>query len=94
MDAQVPRHLNKKPLIAGLEPIELLAVAALLIGSNIISKSLGLTGMWAAVLAISAFGFLKFYKRGKAPGHFIHFLKFYLRERTVGGLDSANKLKI
>ena len=91
MEAQVPRHLNKKPLIAGLEPIELLAVAALLIGSNIFCKSFEISGMWAGVIAVSVFGFLKFYKRGKAPGHFLHLIKFHLRNRTIGGFPNGNR---
>jgi hypothetical protein len=91
MEAQVPRHLNKKPLIAGLEPIELLAVAALLIGANILCKSIEVSGIWAGVVAVSIFGFLKFYKRGKAPGHFLHLLRFHLREQSVGGFPNGKR---
>lgn len=85
MEALVPRHLNKKPLIAGLEPIELLAVAALLIGSNIFCKSFDINGMWAGAFALFVFGFLKFYKRGKPPGHFLHLIKYHLHRRTKEG---------
>jgi hypothetical protein len=85
MEALVPRHLNKKPLIAGLEPIELLIVGALLVGTNIICKAIDLTGVWPALIALSTFGFLKFCKRGKAPGHFLYLARFHLRKRAIGG---------
>jgi len=81
MIAQVPRHLNKRPLIAGLEPIELLGVAALLIGSNIVAKMFGLSGLMPAVTALSVFGFLKLIKRGKQRGYLLHLLQFQLRSR-------------
>ena len=89
MFAEVPRHLNKRPLIAGLEPVELLAVAALLIASNIICKSFGVSGLIPALVALTAFGFLKFYKKGKAPGHFIYLLKFHLTNKTRDGFRTG-----
>jgi hypothetical protein len=91
MEAQVPRHLNKKPLIAGLEPIELLLVAALLIGSNICCKTFELSGLWPAILTITTFSFLKFYKRGKAPGHFLYLARFHLGQKSLGGFLNAKQ---
>ncbi len=71
----VPRHLNKKPLIAGLEPIELLGVASLLIGSNIIAKFFSMSGLVPALVAGATFVAMKLMKRGKARGHFIFVLR-------------------
>jgi hypothetical protein len=89
MRASVPRHLNKRPLIAGLEPIELLGVAALLIGSNIVSKAFELSGLWAAATAIAMFGFLKIYKRGKPRGHFLHLIKYTAQPSSTSGFPRS-----
>jgi hypothetical protein len=85
MEANVPRHLNKRPLIAGLEPIELLAVAATLIGVNVGGKTFGFSPLWAALVAGASFAFLRFYRRGKAPGHMLHLLRFQLKPRIAPG---------
>lgn len=87
----VPRHLNKKPLIAGLEPIELLGVAALLIGSNILAKFLSLSGLVPAVMAGTFFLLLKYFKRGKARGHFIFLLRKQARPLILSGYVRRRK---
>jgi hypothetical protein len=81
MRSTVPRHLNKRPLIAGLEPVELLGVAALLISANIIAKMFGLSGVFPGLAALGAFAFLKFIKRGTQKGHVLHVLQFHLKPR-------------
>ena len=75
MSIPVPRHLHKKPLIAGLEPIELLGIAALLVGSNIMAKFFSISGLVPALLAGTSFFALKILKRGKARGHFVFVLR-------------------
>lgn len=75
----VPRHLNKKPLIAGLEPVELLGVAALLIGANIFAKFFSISGLAPALIAGATFLTLKLMKRGKARGHYIFILRQQFR---------------
>lgn len=81
----VPRHLNKRPLIAGLEPIELLGVAALLIGSNIMSKFFSISALFPALIAGVSFFSMKILKRGKARGHFIFVLQQQFRPQIKDG---------
>ena len=81
----VPRHLNKKPLIAGLEPIELLGVATLLIASNIFAKFFGLSGLAPALCAGATFFAMKILKRGKARGHFLFVLRQHFRPLVLSG---------
>jgi hypothetical protein len=81
----VPRHLNKKPLIFGLEPIELLGVASFLIGSNILAKFLSMSGLVPALAAGTAFLALKILKRGKARGHFIFIIRQQFRPLVKTG---------
>jgi len=85
MIVSVPRHLNKKPLIAGLEPIELLGVAALLIGSNILAKFFSMSGIVPAIVAVTIFFGLKILKRGKARGHFVFLLRQQFKPRIKEG---------
>jgi hypothetical protein len=87
MTISVPRHLNKRPLIAGLEPIELLGVAALLIGSNIVAKLFSAPQFMPAVVAIACFAFLKIARRGKAPGHFIFVLRGLMQPKIVSYVE-------
>jgi hypothetical protein len=81
----VPRHLNKKPLIAGLEPIELLSVAACLVISNIIARFFDFSGLVPASISVIAFFALKILKRGKARGH----LFFVLRKQFKPSVESG-----
>jgi hypothetical protein len=81
----VPRHLNKKPLIAGLEPIELLGVATLLIAANILAKFFSMSALMPGLTALTAFFLLKFLKRGKARGHFIFLLRSQLQPKVKSG---------
>lgn len=83
----VPRHLNKRPLIAGLDPIELLGVAALLIGANIAAKIFAAPQLLPALVAMLAYVALKIARRGKAPGHFIFVLKNQLQPKIISGLE-------
>ena len=85
MSIPVPRHLNKKLLIAGLEPIELLGIATLLIGSNIMAKFFSMSGLMPALIAASAFGVMKVLKRGKARGHFIFVLRQQFKPQIMCG---------
>ncbi|MDZ4676304.1 MAG: hypothetical protein SGI74_02250 [Oligoflexia bacterium] len=85
MSISVPRHLNKRPLIAGLEPIELLAVATLLISSNILAKFFSMSGLMPAIIAGISFGAMKLLKRGKARGHFIFVLRQQLKPQIKCG---------
>ena len=86
----VPRHLNKKPLIAGLEPIELLGVACLLIGSNIIAKFFSMSGLVPALVAGATFVAMKLMKRGKARGHFIFVLRQQFQPLVKSGVKFLN----
>ena len=91
MMLSVPRHLNKRPLIAGLEPIELLGVAALLIGSNIFAKFFSMSGLVPALFAGAAFAAMKILKRGKARGHFIFVLRQQFRPLIQSGYQRRGK---
>ncbi len=89
MGISVPRHLNKRPLIAGLEPIELLGVASLLIAANITAKFFSISAFLPAFVAISAFVLLKFLKRGKARGHFVFLLRRQLQPQIKSGFPGG-----
>jgi hypothetical protein len=87
MSITVPRHLNKRPLIAGLEPIELLGIAALLIGTNIACKMFSAPQFLPAVTSGVSYILLKISRRGKAPGHFIHVLKNFMQPKVISFVE-------